>query len=107
MLTPNAYDITVTVKEVPYKGKVQPMVYFTCKCGNSNMTHKEGDPEPFQDFIRQELVTPDPQNYPHRTKLVKYKVAECRKCKAEIPHQVVGQEAQRQIRLLAAKKDQK
>lgn len=101
----NTYDIKVIVKEVEVRGEMQPRVFFHCKCGNNNFAYDDRNPESFIDFLRQTNITPDPENYPHRTKLVRYKVLLCKKCKADIPHGMISAEIHKQITILKAKKN--
>ncbi len=105
MLNQNNYDIAVVVKEVEIRGEIQPRVFLECKCGASNLNYDDKFGDPFVDYLKQVTVTPDPENYPYRTKLIKYKVVLCKRCKSEIPHGVVGAEVGRQIEILKSKNE--
>lgn len=104
MLNQNPYEIEVIVKEVEVRGALEPRVYFRCKCGGTNLEFDENNPEPFYDFLKQKNVFPYPEEFPHRRKLIKFKVVVCKKCKAEIPHGFIGLEVERQLAALKSKK---
>lgn len=98
----NPFKIDIKVKVVPVKpgGPEEPRVFLTCKCGNNNEHLLPGDQEPFYDFLKTNVEIGERM----RKHYSQVKVAICRRCKEEVPHNYIAFEVRKQMEALKNKK---